>query len=70
VYRVHHHLVTGAGDMIFFGDADLTAFPTSDPNRVLADYLQESRSSAEPGITKGRRVRSFPLAPPTSNLAR
>jgi len=39
VYHVHHHWVTDSGDTIFLKDAFLTAFPTSDPNRVLADYL-------------------------------
>jgi hypothetical protein len=40
VYHVHHHWVTDSGDTIFAKDALLTAFPTSDPNRVLADYLK------------------------------
>jgi hypothetical protein len=35
----HHHWVTETGDNIFFKDADLTNFLTSDPNRVLSDYL-------------------------------
>jgi hypothetical protein len=39
VYHVHHHWVTESGDTIFLNDANLTAFPTPDPNRVLADYL-------------------------------
>jgi hypothetical protein len=39
IYHVHHHWVTESGDTIFLNDAYLTAFPTSDPNRVLADYL-------------------------------
>jgi hypothetical protein len=39
VYHVHHHWVTDTGDTIFVKDAYLTAFPTSDPNRVLADYV-------------------------------
>jgi hypothetical protein len=34
-----HHWVTESGDTIFLADADLTNFPTSDPNRVLSDYL-------------------------------
>jgi hypothetical protein len=39
VYHVHHHWVTESGDTIFLNDADLTTYPTSDPNnRVLADY--------------------------------
>jgi hypothetical protein len=38
-YHVHHHWVTDAGDTIFLKDAHLIAFPTSDPNRVLADYV-------------------------------
>jgi len=39
VYHVQHHWVTDSGDAIFLKDASLTAFPTPDPNRVLADYL-------------------------------
>jgi hypothetical protein len=39
VYHVQHHWVTASGDTIFAKDAFLTTFPTSDPNRVLADYL-------------------------------
>ena len=39
VYHVHHHWVTESGDTIFLNDAYLTTYPTSDPNRVLADYL-------------------------------
>ena len=38
-YHVHHHWVTDSGDTIFLKDAYLIAFPTSDPNRVLADYV-------------------------------
>jgi len=41
VYHVQHHWVTESGDTIYVKDAFLTAFPTSDPNRVLADYLKE-----------------------------
>jgi hypothetical protein len=39
VYHVQHHWVTDSGDTILLKDALLTAFPTTDPNRVLADYL-------------------------------
>jgi hypothetical protein len=39
VYHVHHHLVTETGDTVFWQDADLTTFPTSDSGRVLADYV-------------------------------
>jgi hypothetical protein len=39
IYHVQHHWVTESGDTIYVKDAFLTAFPTSDPNRVLADYL-------------------------------
>jgi hypothetical protein len=39
-FRVHHHWVIESGDQIFLADADLTVFPTSDPNgRALGDYL-------------------------------
>jgi hypothetical protein len=40
VYHVQHHWVTESGDTIFAKDAFLTTFPTSDPNRVLADYVK------------------------------
>jgi hypothetical protein len=39
VYHVQHHWVTDSGDTIYVKDAFLTLFPTSDPNRVLGDYL-------------------------------
>src|SRR5215831_11743097 len=39
VYHVRHHLVTETGDTVFWQDADLTTFPTTDSGRVLADYL-------------------------------
>jgi hypothetical protein len=39
LYHVQHHWVTDSGDTIFLKDAVLTAFPTSDPNRILGDYL-------------------------------
>ena len=39
VYHVHHFWVTDSGATIFVKDAFLTTFPTSDPNRVLADYI-------------------------------
>jgi hypothetical protein len=39
-FHVHHHFVAESGDQIFFADADVTVFPTSDPNRVVADYLK------------------------------
>jgi hypothetical protein len=38
-FHVHHHWVTESGDTIFLKDAVLTSFPTPDPNRILADYL-------------------------------
>src|SRR5260221_5947020 len=38
-FHVHHHFVLESGDQIFFDDADVTLFPTRDPNRVVADYL-------------------------------
>jgi hypothetical protein len=40
IYHVQHHWVTDSGDTIFLNDAFLTTFPTSDPNRVLGDYLK------------------------------
>jgi hypothetical protein len=39
VYHVRHHWVTESGDTIVLKDAFLTTYPTSDPNRALADYL-------------------------------
>ena len=39
-FHVHHHFVLESGDQIFFDDADVTIFPTSDPNRVVGDYLK------------------------------
>jgi hypothetical protein len=39
VYHVRHHWVTESGDTIFLNNAFLTTYPTSDPNRVLTDYL-------------------------------
>jgi hypothetical protein len=39
IYHVRHHWVTESGDTIFLKDAFLTTYPTPDPNRVLADYL-------------------------------
>lgn len=39
VYHVHHFWVTDSGDMINVKDAYLTTYPTADPNRALADYL-------------------------------
>lgn len=38
-FHVQHHWVTESGDLIFLDPADVTIFPTSDPNRVVADYL-------------------------------
>jgi hypothetical protein len=40
IYHVRHHWVTESGDTIFLNDAFLTTYPTPDPNRVLADYLE------------------------------
>jgi hypothetical protein len=40
VYHVHHHLVTETGDTVLFDDADLTAFPISNPEFVVADYVK------------------------------
>src|SRR6266404_5070680 len=39
IYHVQHHWVTDAGDTIDLKDAYLSTFLTSDPNRVVADYL-------------------------------
>lgn len=61
VCHVHHHLVTDAGDMIFFDDADLSTFPTSDPNRVLADYLQGIEIVGGTGHYEGATGTVFPF---------
>jgi hypothetical protein len=39
VFHVLHHWVTESGDTIFLNKADATNFTTSDPNHVLAVYL-------------------------------
>jgi hypothetical protein len=59
VYHVQHHWVTDAGDTIFLNDAFLTAFPTSDPNRVLADYLDGVEFSGGTGRFEGATGRAF-----------
>jgi hypothetical protein len=56
VYHVQHHWVTDSGDTIFLKDAFLTAFPTPDPNRVLADYLNGSSLWAAQGALTERRA--------------
>jgi hypothetical protein len=53
VYHVQHHWVTESGDTIFAGDALLTTFPTSDPNRVLADYLKGVEINGGTGAFEG-----------------
>jgi hypothetical protein len=54
VYHVHHHWVTTSGDTIFLKDAFLTTFPTtSDPNRVLADYLNGVEITGGTGAFEG-----------------
>jgi len=53
VYHVQHHWVTDAGDTIFLQNADLTLFPTSDPNRVLGDYLNGVEISGGTGRFEG-----------------
>jgi hypothetical protein len=39
VFHVLHHWVTESGDTIFLNEADATNYSTSDPNHVLAVYL-------------------------------
>jgi hypothetical protein len=53
VYHVQHHWVTESGDTIYVKDAFLTAFPTSDPNRVLADYLDGANITGGTGRFDG-----------------
>ena len=53
VYHVQHHWVTDSGDTIFLQNADLTLFPTSDPNRVLGDYLNGVEISGGTGRFEG-----------------
>jgi len=55
VYHVHHHWVTESGDTIFLKDAYLTTYPTSDPNRVLADYLDGVEITGGTGAFDGAR---------------
>jgi len=45
--------VTDSGDTIFLQNADLTLFPTSDPNRVLGDYLNGVEISGGTGRFEG-----------------
>ena len=44
-----HHWVTESGDTIFFADANLTSFTTSDPNRALFDYVNGIDITGGPG---------------------
>ena len=53
VFHVHHHWVTESGDTIFLNDANLTTFPTSDPNRVLGDYLDGVKITGGTGAFDG-----------------
>lgn len=53
VFHNRHHWVTDSGDTIFFKDAYLTTFPTSDPNRVLADYLSGIETIGGTGAFEG-----------------
>jgi hypothetical protein len=71
VYHVQHHWVTESGDTIFVKDAFLTTFPTSDPNRVLADYLKGVEITGGTGRFEGATgFLSSVLALPTSTWAR
>jgi len=69
VYHVQHHWVTDSGDTIFLQNADLTLFPTSDPNRVLGDYLNGVEISGGTGRFEGANGH-LSLARPTSIWAR
>jgi hypothetical protein len=45
IYHAHHFGVTNSGDTIVVMDAFLKTFPTSDPNRMVADYIDWSTLS-------------------------
>lgn len=68
VYHVHHHWVTESGDTIFLNDAYLTAFPTSDPNRVLADYLDGVEFIGGTGRFEGATGKAFAFGAADLNL--
>ena len=68
VYHVHHHWVTASGDTIFANDAFLTAFPTSDPNRVLADYLNGVEITGGTGRFEGATGTVFAFGAADLNL--
>ena len=67
-YHVHHHWVTESGDTIFANDAFLTAFPTSDPNRVLADYLDGVEITGGTGAFEGATGTVFAFGAADLNL--
>jgi hypothetical protein len=68
VYHVHHHWVTESGDTIFANDAFLTTFPTSDPNRVLADYLDGVEITGGTGAFAGATGTVFAFGAGDLNL--
>jgi hypothetical protein len=70
VYHVHHHWVTESGDTIFANDAFLTTFPTSDPNRVLADYLDGVEITGGTGAFAGAKGTVFAFGAGDLNLGR
>jgi len=59
VYHVQHHWVTDSGDTILLKDAFLTAFPTTDPNRVLGDYLDGVEFIGGTGRFEGATGKAF-----------
>jgi hypothetical protein len=60
--------VTETGDTIFLKDASLTAFQTSDPNRVLADYLDGVDITGGTGAFDGARGTVFAFGAADLNL--
>jgi hypothetical protein len=58
-YHVHHHWVTDTGDTIFLEDAHLIAFSTSDPNRVLGDYVNGVEITGGTGGFEGAKGTLF-----------
>jgi hypothetical protein len=68
VYHVQHHWVTDSGDTIYVKDAFLTLFPTSDPNRVLGDYLDGADITGGTGRFDGATGTIFAFGAADLNL--
>ena len=68
LFNVHHHWVTETGDTIFLKDATLTSFPTSDPNRILGDYLNGVEITGGTGAFAGATGTVFAFGAADLNL--